>query len=192
MLTDTGSTVINNEMFLAASNYSVDSEINDEMNSVAVNNFLPDTAVENVIIEEKETEQGQKRKEILSQSEMFKILLKLENAMENEHYYMQSELTLDKLANLTGLNKYHISETLNHFINKPFYTFVNQYRIAYVKEKLKSLSEQNYSINILELAYEAGFNSKSSFNRYFKEITTYTPREYLNSISVAVLVGKSE
>ncbi|MFH6996544.1 helix-turn-helix domain-containing protein [Flavobacterium sp. FlaQc-57] len=191
-LTDTGSTGINNEMFLAASNYSVDSEINDEMNSVAVNNFLPDTAVENVIIEEKETQQGQKRKEILSQSEMFKILLKLENAMENEHYYMQSELTLDKLANLTGLNKYHISETLNHFINKPFYTFVNQYRIAYVKEKLKSLSEQNYSINILELAYEAGFNSKSSFNRYFKEITAYTPREYLNSISVAVLDGKSE
>ncbi|MDQ6530522.1 helix-turn-helix domain-containing protein [Flavobacterium sp. LHD-85] len=170
-----------NEVLLSVSGIS--SEVNSE------DSFMPNPALENVLIEEKEPLQLQKRREILSQSEMFKILLKLEKAMEKEQYYMESDLTLDKLAKLTSLSKYHISETLNHFVNKPFYTFINEYRIEHVKEKLKSLSEKNSSINILELAYEAGFNSKSSFNRYFKEITSYTPREYVNLVSAESLAS---
>ncbi len=184
------SQISGNEMFLTASDYMAVSGINNEMNSVKTNNFLPNNSeAENSSIKETEPIKPQKRKEILSQSEMFKILLKLEKAMEKEQYYMDSELTLDKLAKLTNVNKYHISETLNHFVSKPFYTFINEYRIEYVKEKLKSLSEKNSSITILELAYEAGFNSKSSFNRYFKEITTFTPREYLNLIATEVLIS---
>ncbi|RKR05678.1 AraC-like DNA-binding protein [Flavobacterium sp. 90] len=189
VLVDPVSTTINNEMFLSTANYNVSEEIKDEMNSAPENNYVLNSPIENILILEKEKPEPQKRKEILSQSEMFKILLKLEKAMEKEQYFMESELTLDKLAKLTMINKYHISETLNHFVNKPFYTFVNEYRIEYVKEKLRSLTEKNSSINILDLAYESGFNSKSSFNRYFKEITTHTPREYINLISTPILVS---
>ncbi|HEY1196056.1 helix-turn-helix domain-containing protein [Flavobacterium sp.] len=174
---DSGLQNSNQEMFLSVGNYNVISavdtpEINSDSKDFLVNDVL--------IIEEKQPEQPQKRREILSQSEMFKIVLKLEKAMEKEQYFTDSELTLDKLAKLTNLNKYHISETLNHFVNKPFYTFVNEYRIQYVKDKFKNLSEQNRTINILELAFESGFNSKFSFNRYFKEVTSHTPTEYLN------------
>lgn len=183
------SQISGNEMFLSMANFGTVSEISNEIETNTNAFLLKNTIVENASVQETEPLQTQKRKEILSQSEMFKILLKLEKAMEKEQYFMDSELTLDKLAKLTTVNKYHISETLNHFVNKPFYTFVNEYRIEYVKEKLKSLSEKNSSITILELAYEAGFNSKSSFNRYFKEITTYTPREYLNLISTEVLIS---
>lgn len=151
--------------------------------------FLSNDVIESEVLEEEKPIQPQKRREILSQSEMFKILLKLETAMKKEQYFMESELTLDKLSKLTALNKYHISETLNHFVNKPFYTFVNEYRIQYVQDKLKDLSEKKRSINILELAYESGFNSKSSFNRYFKEITLYTPTEYLNLISKEIVMA---
>lgn len=186
-LVDPVSTSVNNEMLLTVANYNVSEGINDEMNLSIEKKYLLNSPIENIVTE-KEKPETQKRKEILSQSEMFKILLKLEKAMEQEQYFMESELTLDKLAKLTTLNKYHISETLNHFVNKPFYTFINEYRIEYVKEKLKSLSEKNSSINILDLAYESGFNSKSSFNRYFKEITTHTPREYINLITTPVLV----
>jgi len=189
VLVDPVSTIINNEMLLSAANYNVSEESNDEMNSVVESNYLLNSPIENILITEVEKPEPQKRKEILSQSEMFKILLKLEKAMEEKQYFMESELTLDKLAKLTAINKYHISETLNHFVNKPFYTFVNEYRIEYVKEKLRSLTEKNSSINILDLAYESGFNSKSSFNRYFKEITTHTPREYINLISTPILVS---
>jgi len=188
-LIDPVSQIPGNEMLLSVAGYNADSEINHATNSVAVDHYLPDSSIENILITEKEVQQPQKRKEILSQTEMFKIVLKLEKAMKNERYYMENELTLDKLAKLTSLNKYHISETLNHFVDKPFYTFINEYRIEYVKEKLKILSEKNSSINILDLAYESGFNSKSSFNRYFKEITSHTPREYINLISTEILVS---
>lgn len=176
--------ISNQEIVLSGSDYNIASGIKNEGNSGLVNSFLQNSPeVKNVSIEEKESSKAQKRREILSQTEMFKILLKLEKAMEKEQHYKDSELTLDKLSKLTSINKYHISETLNHFVDKPFYTFINEYRIQYVKDKLKYLSEQNSSINILELACESGFNSKSSFNRYFKEITSYTPTVYLNLIS---------
>jgi len=171
------------ELFLSVGNYTISGISTHEINSDVANDFLENSEKkQDVALEDKESELPQKRREILSQSEMFKIVLKLEKVMEKEQYFLDSDLTLDKLSKLTNLNKYHISETLNHFVNKPFYTFVNEYRIEYVKDKFKYLSEQNLTINILELAYESGFNSKSSFNRYFKEITLHTPTEYLNSI----------
>ncbi|WP_169304315.1 helix-turn-helix domain-containing protein [Pedobacter frigoris] len=123
------------------------------------------------------------RKELLSMDEMLSIALKLENAMNIERYYSDSELTLDKLSSLTKHNKYHISETLNHFLHKPFYTFVNEYRIKYVKQQIENLSQKDIEINMLSLAYDAGFNSKSSFNRYFKEIVGQTPTAYLKMIT---------
>lgn len=144
--------------------------------------FNEKVSSDKIVISEEKPSPILKRKEILRESEMFKVLLKLETAMESEKYFTDSDLTLDKLSKLTSQNKYHVSETLNHFVNKPFYTFVNEYRIRYVKDRLKHLSQKKSSVNMLELAYEAGFNSKSSFNRYFKEITSNTPTEYLNTI----------
>ncbi|TCC90135.1 helix-turn-helix domain-containing protein [Pedobacter frigiditerrae] len=125
----------------------------------------------------------EKRRELLSMDEMMSILLKLETAMTTQGYYKDSELTLDKLATLTKHNKYHISETLNHFLHKPFYTFVNEYRIQHVKDRIECLSKKDIEINMLTLAYDAGFNSKSSFNRYFKEIVGLTPTAYFKTIA---------
>ncbi|KQR67745.1 AraC family transcriptional regulator [Pedobacter sp. Leaf176] len=125
----------------------------------------------------------QKKRALLQIDEMLSIVLKLENAMATEAYFKDSELTLDKLASYTKNSKYHISETLNHYLHKPFYLFVNEYRIEYVKEQMNILATKDYEINMLSLAYEAGFNSKSSFNRYFKEIAGETPSSYFKRIS---------
>ncbi|MDP5201892.1 AraC family transcriptional regulator [Flavobacterium sp. DG2-3] len=154
-----------------------------EVQTDALSLFKTPPLSNTIVISKKERPAAQKRKEVLREKEMFKILLKLEAAMESEKHFTDSELTIDKLSQLTNQKKYHVSETLNHFVNKPFYTFVNEYRIQYVKDKLNQLSKHNKNVNILEVAYEAGFNSKSSFNRYFKEITTNTPTEYLSSLT---------
>lgn len=127
---------------------------------------------------------AENRKELLSMEEMLSIVLKLETAMNNYAYYKDSELTLDKLSAHIEHNKYHISEALNHFLHKPFYTFVNEYRIEYVKHQINTLFKKDVEINMLSLAYDAGFNSKSSFNRYFKEIVGQTPTAYYRMISI--------
>jgi AraC-like DNA-binding protein len=106
----------------------------------------------------------------------------IENQIKSHKIFTDSELTLDKLAQLTGFNKYHISETLNSYGQKSFYQYINEYRIQYSMNQMTKLQEQDLPINILLLAYAAGFKSKSSFNRYFKEISGFTPSEYLKSL----------
>ncbi|MBK0370062.1 helix-turn-helix domain-containing protein [Flavobacterium agrisoli] len=155
----------------------------DDFKTEIIANKEPETKVP--VFEESSSAEAiaEKRREILTQSQMFKILLKLENGMEKERYYTDCDLTLDKLSEITHLNKYHISETLNHFVQKSFYAFVNEYRIQFVKDKLENQLQIAAKISILDLAFEAGFKSKSSFNRYFKEITGATPSEYLKTIT---------
>ncbi|PLX12240.1 MAG: hypothetical protein C0597_13735 [Marinilabiliales bacterium] len=58
---------------------------------------------------------------------------------------------------------------------------MNQYRIEEFK-RLAS-SPKNHQFTLLSLAYECGFNSKSSFNRYFKKSTGVTPSQYFAQIT---------
>lgn len=70
-------------------------------------------------------------------------------------------------------------------LNKHFFDFVNEYRIEKAKELLTHPERKEYTV--LEILYEVGFNSKSSFNTAFKKRTGLTPTEYRrkNSLQVA-------
>nr|WP_314490989.1 helix-turn-helix domain-containing protein [uncultured Chryseobacterium sp.] len=103
---------------------------------------------------------------------------KLDHFVKAEELFRDCDLTLDQLALKTEINKYQVSEMLNNYRNKPFYRYINEYRIEYFKSSVEMAIKRNENINFLSFAYEAGFKSKSSFNRYFKEITGKTPSEY--------------
>jgi AraC-like DNA-binding protein len=99
-------------------------------------------------------------------------------------FFKACDLNLDKLASLTGINKYHLSETLNGFVGKSFYQYINEYRVSYALKQMESMSStRGEDFNVLSLAYKSGFKAKSSFNRYFKEITGFTPSEYQKVIT---------
>ena len=70
---------------------------------------------------------------------------------------------------------------INEHMGKNFYTLVNDYRIEEVKRRLQDPEYSN--LTILAIAYDSGFNSKSSFNTIFKEKTGMPPSEYLNQFS---------
>lgn len=95
---------------------------------------------------------------------------------ETEKPYMLRELNAQMVAKHLGIKQHHLTEVMNEYIGKNFYTFVNEYRVAEVQEMLKNKKFDHYSL--LGIAYEAGFNSKSSFNTIFKKITGLTPTEY--------------
>lgn len=122
------------------------------------------------------------RKTALSEAEQREVWLKLEACLKGNRVFADSELSLDKLAQLSGLNKYHISETLNSYAHKSFYQYINEYRIDFALDQMRHLQEKAIPVNVLSLAYDAGFKAKSSFNRYFKEITGVTPTEYMKSL----------
>ncbi|AXT49738.1 AraC family transcriptional regulator [Aquimarina sp. BL5] len=105
---------------------------------------------------------------------------KLQKYMETEEPYLDSSLTIHKLANQLNLPFKDISILINHHIGKHFFDFINEYRI----KKAIALLENplNEKLTILEILYDVGFNSKSPFNTAFKKHTGFTPTQYRKNI----------
>ena len=98
--------------------------------------------------------------------------------MEQFKPYLDEQITLYKLAKQLELSTHHLSQLINDKCQQNFFDFINGYRIQQVKQRLKS-PEFNHQ-SILNIAYEADFASKSSFNRLFKNATGKTPSQYRN------------
>ncbi len=96
--------------------------------------------------------------------------------MEQERPYIDSNLTLTQLANKLSISPHNLSEVINTQLNQNFFDFINQYRIEEAKKYL--IDPQKQHLKILSIAYDAGFNSKSSFNTIFKKYTNMTPSEF--------------
>ncbi len=99
---------------------------------------------------------------------------KLQAYIESTRVYTNAELSLSDLSNALGLSSHQLSQIINQFGNNNFYDFINGYRIAYARELLQTKPD----LNVLEIAYDAGFNSKSTFNLAFKKFTGQTPTQF--------------
>ncbi|TWJ03188.1 AraC-like DNA-binding protein [Mucilaginibacter frigoritolerans] len=115
----------------------------------------------------------------LQPDDLKRYQLKLEKFMEEHKPFLDPELTIEKLGELTRIKKLLLSQTLNKAFNKNFFTFIKEYRIRHVEVELRNKS--NAERTIMDIAYMSGFNSKTGFNRAFKEVTGKTPTEYLEN-----------
>lgn len=95
--------------------------------------------------------------------------------MQKSRIYLDADLSLEGLATRMKMPKHHLTQLLNERVMKNFYTFINEYRIG---EAVVRIKERPKDVNILSLAFDCGFNSRSSFNNYFKKITGNTPSAY--------------
>lgn len=95
--------------------------------------------------------------------------------MEQEHLYKNPELTLSVLSDHLNIKPYLVTKCLNLIFKKKFNDYINEYRIKEVKLLLND--PKNDHLTLLAIAYEAGFNSKASFNRAVKKITGYPPSQ---------------
>jgi AraC-like DNA-binding protein len=98
------------------------------------------------------------------------------HALERDALYRDAELTLDRLAAHVGLAPNAVSQAINAGLGQSFADVVNGYRLADVQRRLSGPDESRRSL--LTIALDAGFNSKTTFNRVFKDRTGLTPREY--------------
>lgn len=107
------------------------------------------------------------------------LKLKLENFMNTEEPFLNPSLTIFDLAKELDLSTMELSVFLNRHLKRNFFDFVNDYRIEKAKQILQNPEEK--SLTVLEILYEVGFNSKSSFNTAFKKHTQQTPTQYRNN-----------
>ncbi len=99
--------------------------------------------------------------------------------MHEKKIYRNSALTLTELSEALSVSPHNLSEVINTKLKKNFYDFVNGYRLEEVKRDLADPAKQH--LKILSIAFDAGFNSKATFNTLFKEQTGMTPSEYRNT-----------
>lgn len=101
---------------------------------------------------------------------------KLQKYMEEKKPYLDPELAINDVAHQLHISRHHITQVINENLHKNFFTWINEYRVREVKQRL--LDEKFSHLTIVAIAFDCGFNSKSAFNSIFKKETGQTPSEF--------------
>ncbi|MBD2701914.1 helix-turn-helix domain-containing protein [Spirosoma sp. BT702] len=104
----------------------------------------------------------------------------LQEIMITEKLYHDNELRLDTVAERINISRHHLSQVLNEQLGMNFFEYVNSLRVEEARELLRQFPRQQ--LNIIEVAYQVGFNNKVSFNKAFKNVTGLTPSEFRRSV----------
>ena len=147
------------------------------MNSLSVEEYLREKAQKSLLKEVGEDSGGDKyQNSNLSKKRLFELADKIAQIFERDKIYLKPNLNSEQLAKAIGIPNYQLSQVVNIGLQTTFFDLLSRNRIEEVKRRL---ALQKYSDeSIINIAYECGFNSKSSFNTAFKKITGTTPSTY--------------
>lgn len=118
------------------------------------------------------------QKSKLKEEELLMIKEKLQRIVD-EKLYLDPELNLEQLSQLLKVSKYSLSQAFSSICETNFKDYINYLRCEYA---LQFILKENSSQNIIEIAYQSGFNSKTSFYRAFNKLYSCTPMEYKKRI----------
>jgi AraC-like DNA-binding protein len=112
----------------------------------------------------------------LSDQEKILFIQKLENVMTTQKPFLNPKIRMPELAHSLNIPRHIFSALINEHYQMNFFHFINQYRVEYAKTLLVDKEYQHYTLeSIGELS---GFNSRSTFNRIFKNVTGKSPKEF--------------
>lgn len=107
---------------------------------------------------------------------LIELIEKIKSYMKERKPYLDPDITLSDLANELDIGRNALSFAINSGFRQNFFNFINKYRVEEVISFFDDPEKEN--LNLLNLAYDAGFNSKATFNHIFKKYTGFTPKEY--------------
>ena len=123
------------------------------------------------------------KKDRLSAQEVAILEEKLNSLMTNDRLFLENDLTLQQVAHRLKTSTNNLSWLLNKVYHTTFYDFINGYRIKEFVEKIKN--KEHLQHTILALSMDVGFNSKSTFNKVFKQTMNDTPSNFIKKNSAA-------
>lgn len=100
--------------------------------------------------------------------------------MVREKPFLNQKLTIQDMSIDADIPKSYISAITKQKFNMNFFNFINSYRIDMFNEKILNLKNDNFTY--IAIAMDCGFNSKTSFNRAYKQKIGLTPSEYKKNI----------
>lgn len=154
--------------------------INGYANAVKMS-FFNDVNSENVNVFSELEIDDKPKQETINQKELDLWKEKILQLIKVDKIYENPKLTLSDVSKCLETNPKTISNSINSGFEMNFNDFINHYRIEAVKEKLKKGAHKKSTL--LGIAFDCGFNSKATFNRAFKKITSESPKDYLQKLS---------
>jgi AraC-like DNA-binding protein len=108
------------------------------------------------------------------------LLQRLEALMHSEKLYKAESIRLDTLAQRLEVPRNTLSQVINQ-TGMNFFEYINHWRIEEAKKILAETTKKE--LNVIEVAYEVGFNNKVTFNKSFKKSTGLTPTEFRRAVT---------
>ncbi len=115
---------------------------------------------------------------VLSYEQMREICDSVARHLSDTRSFLNPDISLASLAKETSIPSRNLSRSINSYLNKNFFEFINTMRVEYAKECLLKLSTSEYNID--SIYSECGFRSRSSFFQVFKKVTGKTPAAWLS------------
>ncbi|WP_298899481.1 helix-turn-helix domain-containing protein [uncultured Psychroserpens sp.] len=114
----------------------------------------------------------------LNADEIPKYTVKLDQLITKEKVYLNPALRLNHLAERLSISKHHLSQIINQHYGMSFFDFINEHRI----NEAKTLISNHPEYTLLKVAFESGFNNKTSFVNAFKKFESMTPSKYRDTL----------
>jgi AraC-like DNA-binding protein len=105
---------------------------------------------------------------------------KLESYVNKHQSFRNKDIRLHSLALEIGISSHRLSIILNNYFNKSFIDYINQYRVNWIKERIRN-PDIMHNFTLEALAYSSGFSSRSAFYNAFKKLVGMSPVEYLKT-----------
>lgn len=107
------------------------------------------------------------------------LYAKLDRIMKEDRLYLQAELSLSELAKHLKVNNNQLSACINQLHQKNFNDYINGLRVEEFERRIQQEDAQQYTL--LAIAFDCGFNSKTTFNRAFKKEKGQTPKQFISN-----------
>lgn len=106
---------------------------------------------------------------------------RVRSVVEDEKIYLESGVSIKRLAEASGLKVSEVSTVLSKYYGKTFFEYINAYRVEEAKRLLASLKHRDQTI--LDILIQSGFNSTSTFHRQFTRVVGVSPSEYRKNMT---------
>lgn len=123
----------------------------------------------------------------MGEGKLVELAQRVESVLVKDDLFKLPSLSLADVSHETGISPHRLSQIFNTYFKKGFYQILGEYRIRYAMELIK----ENPNVSFDDVAEMCGFNSRSTFYKYFKIVNLCTPNEYLQEIKEQETIGES-
>ena len=130
--------------------------------------------------EDEDADKPKYRSNPLNDAECARIMKIVDSVMEREKLYTDPNLKISQLASYAGVSSFKLSQIFSQHVNMKFYDYVNMYRVKEFKKIAARGGWKRYTLTAM--AEKAGFSSRASFFRHFKDVEGISPGEFLKGL----------